>query len=549
MSSTEIELASHAAPRRWWQDAVIYQIYVRSFQDSDGDGVGDLPGIARRLDHLAWLGVDAIWLTPFYRSPMQDFGYDVTDHRDVDPAFGTLADFDALVEEAHRRHIRLIVDFIPNHTSHLHPWFQESRSSRDSPRRDWYIWADGRGDGRPPNNWRGQGPRDFEGGGWAWDEQTEQWYLANFSPAQPELNWANPDVRRAMLDILDFWLSRGADGARVDMIDFLGKDPELRDEPPDVASRAPRDYFAGARHQINRPETLDYIGAMRRTMERHPDCVLVGEVIYFLPLERFGAYYGDGRGVDLPSNFRLTFLPLDATVLRTWLSEYDDTMRHLGCWPNHCVGNHDAPRAASGGEDAGRLKMLLLLTLRGTPFIYYGDELGIPDVSIPDERRQDALWVHPDTGGGRDGARTPMAWTVGPGHGFTAPDVEPWLPFHEDAEQRNATTLRDDEHSILTLTHRLLRLRRTSSALRDGSFTALDSLPDDCLAYRRDSEDESLVVVLNLGTRPVRLDGLARAGQVLLSTGLDRDGERVRAPLEVRAREGLLLRLDEGGQP
>jgi alpha-glucosidase len=447
------------------------------------------------------------------------------------------------VQGAHAHGIRVLVDYIPNHTSHHHPWFEDSRASRTADRRDWYVWADGRGPGVPPNNWRGQGTRDVDGGGWTWDAATEQYYLANFSASQPELNWANPDVRQAMLGVLDFWLARGADGVRVDMVDFLGKDPALRDEPPEVARLPGRDYVARARHQLNRPETFEYIRAMRRVAERHRYRTLIGEVIYFLPAERLASYQAGSDLLDLASNFRLTFLPLDAAELRSWLESYDAAMVRAGCWPNHCVGNHDAPRAASS-EAAGRLKMLLLLTLRGTPFLYYGDELGIADVEIPDDRRQDLLWVHPDTGVGRDGCRTPLAWTDEPTHGFSASSLAPWLPLHHDARERNVAAQRADGRSLLTLTQRLVALRRTSPALRDGTFELIGRLPDPCLGYRRSAAGQTMAVIANLGAATETLTGFDD-WRLVLGTGLDRAPGSVPAPLALGPHEAVLLLEEE----
>lgn len=520
----------------WWRHAAIYEIYVPSFQDSNGDGIGDLSGIAQRLDYLQWLGIDAIWLTPFYPSPMEDCGYDITDYCDVDPSYGTLDDFDRLVQEAHERDIRVIVDFVPNHTSHKHPWFEQSRASRSNPRRDWYIWADGRPDGTPPNNWRGQARTD-EGGAWMWDEATEQWYLANFSPAQPELNWHNPAVRKAMLGVLDFWLARGADGARVDMIDFLGKDARLRDEPR-VQGVSLRDELATAKYQLNRPETLDYIRAMREVADRHGDKVLIGEVIYYLPLKRFADYYGGGKLLDLPTNFRLTFLPFDVDTVRDWVDAYDTALVGLDAWPNYCLGNHDSPRVARLGEQQVRLAAMLLLTLRGTPFLYYGDEIGMSNVDVPADQRRDRAWENERN---RDRARTPMLWTDKVNSGFSDENSKPWLPLAGDYRKRNVAVQKDDPRSVLRLTRRLLMLRRELPALTDGSYAPLDGQSAGCYVFRRAHAAGDVLVALNFSADPATVTTNGKSGAITASTGLDREAEPVIGSMRLRPYEGVVI--------
>lgn len=365
------QVASNA-PSTWWQRGTVYQVYPRSFKDASGDGVGDLRGITENLGYLEWLGVDAVWLSPIFPSPARDFGYDVTDYTDVDPLFGTLADFDDLIEEAHRRDLKIILDFVPNHTSNEHPWYSESRSSAHNPKRDWYTWRDAQPDGSPPNNWRSLNDLKTPGSAWAWDEATQQYYLASFSAFQPELNWRNSDVRAAILDALRFWLARGVDGFRIDILDFLGKDAQFRDEPPEVANA--KDYPSAARYQLNRPETHDYIREMRRVIHSYDspgERVLIGEVLYFLEPEQFAAYYADGQGLDLPFNFGLMFAPLEAQALRKKVNAYDAALNNSqSAQPTYNLANHDMPRLSRHG-DAARLAATLLLTLRGTPFLYY----------------------------------------------------------------------------------------------------------------------------------------------------------------------------------
>ena len=525
---------------QWWKEAVVYQIYPRSFQDTDGDGIGDLPGITARLDYLEWLGVDALWLCPFYPSPQEDFGYDVSDYTGVDPIFGTLDDFDRLVDEAHKRRLRVILDFVANHTSHKHPWFVEARSSRKSPRRDWYLWADAKPDGSPPNNWRGAVEMTKEGSAWAFDEATNQYFIATFSPHQPDLNWRHPGVRAALLDAMRFWLERGADGFRVDMVGFIGKDAELRDEEPLRPGESVwRSYIGRWKYQSNRPETLDYIRAMRRVVERFgEDRVLVGEIAYHLPPERIAAY-GRAGLLDLPSNFALTFLPLEPKEIADFVAAYDAASEKEGAWPNWCLSNHDTPRPTRFGDALARTATLLLLTLRGTPFLYYGNEIGMTNVQIPPELRKDS-WTVPEVDVSRDGVRTPMQWDGSPNAGFTLPDVEPWLPVAQDHVERNVDVERDHPNSLLSMTRALLALRRERESLRLGRYERVRLEGNNCLAYRRSSERDTIVVVLNLRDEP-RVADLGHDGVVLLSTVSDRHNEKVDGALELRPYEGLII--------
>ncbi|MBW3572546.1 MAG: alpha-amylase, partial [Gemmatimonadetes bacterium] len=390
----------------WWQRGVVYQVYPRSFQDTDGDGVGDLRGITRRLDYLRWLGVDALWISPIYPSPMADFGYDVSDYRDVHPMFGTLADFDQLVREAHARGLRVILDFVPNHTSQEHPWFRESRSSRENPRRDWYIWRDPAPGGGPPTNWLS----NFGGPAWTLDERTGQYYYHAFLPQQPDLNWRNPAVVEAMLDVLRFWLERGVDGFRVDVIWHLIKDDRFRDNPVNpgwTPEQRPYDAVLPV-HTADQPEVHQLIARMRRLMDEYPERVLIGEI--YLPVERLVAYYGqDMSGAHLPFNFQLIRAPWHARHIARLIDEYEAALPPGG-WPNWVLGNHDVHRIASRvGRAQARVAAVLLLTLRGTPTLYYGDEIGMMDVEVPPERVQDPYERNvPGQGFGRDPERTPM---------------------------------------------------------------------------------------------------------------------------------------------
>jgi alpha-glucosidase len=472
----------------WWEDAVVYQVYPRSFGDESGDGVGDLEGIRTHLPHLAWLGVDAVWLSPFYRSPMADYGYDVSDYCDVDPLFGTLADFDRLVADAHRLEIKVIVDFVPNHSSDRHPWFVQSRSSRDAERRDWYWWRDDRRDadggsgppgspGRAPNNWRAAFPgvgRTTFPPAWTYDTGTGQWYLHLFLAEQPDLNWNNPAVRAAMADVLRFWMRRGVDGFRLDAINSLGKDPALPDRPPE---------------RVAIPASAE----MRRELDAWADPparMMVGEV--FLPRAALVApYYGtvDRPELHLAFNFSPMFTDWDADAWRARVEEVETLIGAIGAWPTWVLSNHDRTRHRTryGTEARARAAAVLLLTLRGTPFLYQGEELALEDADVPPDRRVDP--------GGRDGCRAPIPWDAGPAHGW-AGGPHAWLPWPPGADaERNVAAQRSDPASTLHLYRRLLAARRASDALRSGTFTWL-SAPLGVLAYRRAVAGGDVRVVL-----------------------------------------------------
>ena len=399
----------------WWQTALLYQVYPRSFADADGDGIGDLRGIASRLDYIADLGADAIWLSPIFRSPMADFGYDVADYCDVDPLFGSLDDLDRLIADAHARGLKVILDFVPNHSSDEHPWFVESRSSRTSPKRDWYVWRDALPDGSAPNNW----VSFFGGSTWEWDEETEQYYLHLFDRKQPDLNWRNPEVRAAMYDVMRFWLDRGVDGFRIDVLWLLIKHAEFVDNPPAEPMRDDETEWTRYDRPAfeDRPETHEIVREMRALADAYDDRVLIGEI--YLPLARLVTYYGETLdGIHLPFNFSLvTMGSWDAGTIRRLVDAYEAALPEGG-WPNWVLGNHDMPRVATRSGPAARLAQMLLLTLRGTATAYYGDELGMEDVPIAPE-----LAVDPQAavGRNRDPVRTPMQWDDGPNAGFAPP--------------------------------------------------------------------------------------------------------------------------------
>jgi alpha-glucosidase len=509
--------------------------------DSNGDGVGDLPGITSQLEYLQWLGVDAIWISPIFPSPMADFGYDVSDYTGIHPLFGTLADFDVLLAEAHRRHLKVILDYVPNHSSDQHPWFLESRAARHSPKRDWYIWRDPTPDGGPPNNWRSV----FGGSAWEWDAGTGQYYYHAYLKEQPDLNWRHTEVQAAMLDVLRFWLDRGVDGFRVDALRQLIKDDQLRDNPPNPAYHP----GLGPYHALlpvyttDRPEVLEMIAMMRRIVDRHDERLLIGEL--YLPIERLVAYYGiNGTGVHLPFNFHLILVPWNARQIEALIAAYEAALPPDG-WPNWVLGNHDQPRVASRiGAAQARVAAMLLLTLRGTPTLFYGDEIGMHDVAIPPGLVQDPWEKNvPGLGLGRDPERAPMQWHDRLHAGFTI--GTPWLPVAADYPVVNVAAQRDDPRSILTLYRRLMALRRETPALSVGACAAAEA-HGDVLGYTRTYAGQQLLVMLNLGSQPQQLElhPAHSQGRITLSTHLDRAGERVGSGIDLRADEGVIVLVD-----
>ncbi|GLS04619.1 alpha-amylase [Chitiniphilus shinanonensis] len=523
---------------QWWQEGVVYQIYPRSFQDGNGDGVGDLAGIRQRLDYLAWLGVDAIWISPIYPSPMADFGYDVSNYTDIHPLFGTLDDFDALLAEAHARGMRLILDFVPNHTSDQHPWFAESRASRDNPKHDWYIWRDPAPDGGPPNNWLSS----FGGSGWQYDAARGQYYYHAFLKEQPDLNWRNPAVQDAMLDAMRFWLDRGVDGFRIDVIWHLIKDEDFRHNPdnPEYEAHMGEHRRLLSTYNTDRPEVHDVIARMRELLDHYPDRMMVGEI--YLPVERLVTYYGTGAGgVHLPFNFQLIGMAWDPALIRAAIDQYEAALPPHG-WPNWVLGNHDNHRIASRvGAAQTRLAAMLLLTLRGTPTLYYGDELGMTDVPISPQQVQDPLEKNmPGLGLGRDPARSPMQWDDSVNAGFST--AEPWLPMAADYRDVNVRAQARDPHSLLHLYRKLIHLRDDWDALAIGRYRGF-SAGAQLVGYLREHENERLLVLLNFDAAQQVVDlGDLLCGEILLSTSLKREGEPVAQTLLLDGFEGVIVR-------
>jgi alpha-glucosidase len=524
--------------RPWWQTAVIYQIYPRSFADGNGDGVGDLRGILDHFDYLRSLGIDALWLSPIFASPMADFGYDIANYRQIDPLFGTEADFDELLGKAHDNEIRVILDLVPNHTSDEHPWFVESRSDRSNAKRDWYIWRDPGPDG-PPNNWESF----FGGPAWEWDETTGQYYLHLFHRKQPDLNWRNPEVRVAMYDVMRFWLDRGVDGFRIDVLWLLIKDEDFPDTPDESPLTGPELVYGRFRPGYeDRPEVQEIVTEMRQVADEYDERVLIGEI--YLPVDRLVRYYGENlAGIHLPFNFGLTTLPeWDATPIRDYVDGYEAALPPGG-WPNWVLGNHDQPRIATRvGVETSRAAQMLLLTLRGTPTCYYGDELGMGDGDIPDEAAVDP---QARAGRPRDAARTPMQWDDTENAGFTSPEVTPWLPVDASHTTLNVAAQETDAESPLSLFRRLLALRREHPALTSGSIDLVDVGHEDVLAYVRKEGDDRILIVINLGASPLVVDAglVAREGLVLCSTDMRPTGSIALGSLGLHPGDGLVIQV------
>ncbi|HSU41033.1 MAG TPA: alpha-amylase family glycosyl hydrolase [Polyangiaceae bacterium] len=522
----------------WWQRGIVYQIYPRSFADSNGDGVGDLRGILERVGYLAELGVDAVWISPIYPSPMADFGYDVSNYTDVHPLFGSLDDLRELVRRVHALGMKLILDFVPNHTSNEHPWFLEAKSSRTNDKRQFYLWQDAKPDGSPPNNWLSV----FGGSAWTWDETTGQYYYHAFLPEQPDLNWRHPEVRRQMYAAMRFWLELGVDGFRVDVLWHLIKDAEWRDNPPNPDYRAGEPPYTTLlpAYSTDQPEVFEIVREMRRVVEEYDERVLIGEI--YLPISRLVSYYGAaGDGAHLPFNFQLIVLPWRASDIAAAISEYEAALPP-GAWPNWVLGNHDQARIASRiGLRQARVAAMLLLTLRGTPTLYYGDELGLHDVPILPEQYRDPQGKN--IGLSRDPARTPMQWSAAPSAGFTT--GTPWLPVADDYEHVNVERELADPDSMLALYRRLIALRRSEPAFVAGSYRPVIA-GGDIVAYTREHDGRRWLVALNLGGQPAELSlaALGATGEIVVATSRQRQGQRVAGQLALAGDDGVLVRLE-----
>jgi alpha-glucosidase len=531
---------NEGAADRWWEGAVIYQVYPRSFADANGDGIGDLAGIASRLDHLrgadASLGVDAVWLSPIFPSPLADFGYDISAYTAVAPEFGTLDDLDALIRACHDRGLRILFDLVPCHTSTEHPWFTEARASRDSPKRDWFIWSDPSPSGGPPSNWQSV----FGGSAWEWEEATAQYYLHTFYREQADLNWRNPAVADAIADIMRFWLGRGIDGFRVDAIFAAIKDDLLRDNPPDPRpSVIPGLGTTGAQDPLwsmSRPEVHDVVRRLRKVAGEFPGSILVGEA--YVPVEELARYLGNGSDDEfhLAFDFELLLSPWRHQDLMLAI-ERAEALHPRGAWPTYAISNHDQRRHATRwGEERTRAAAFLLLTLRGVAVLYAGEEIGMVDADAA------ILPTPPFDRAGRDGARTPMQWDATPGGGFTS--GVPWLPL-VDPETRNVADQAADRGSLLSLYRRLIAARRSWPALARGTHRSIFGVAPEVLAWVRELEGERALVLLNTGDQPRTCDLRPvpeRAGRVVVATS-ERAGELALAAVELEPLEGIVLRL------
>jgi len=533
----------------WWKQAVFYQIYPLSFQDTSGNGKGDLQGIIDRLAYLQDLGVDALWISPCFPSPMADWGYDVSDYTDIHPELGSLATLDRLLQTAHQRGLRVLLDFVPNHTSDQHPWFQESRRSRHSPKRDWYIWSDPGTLGGYPNNWLGY----FSAPAWEWEPATQQYYLHSFLKEQPDLNWRNPEVRRAMQAVLRFWLERGVDGFRVDSVLPLVKDAELRDNPPRSETLVGKDMGPAGmqerRYSANQPEVHAVLRDWRALLDSFPgDRMMAGEVYTMDPVLG-AAYHGRDDELNLVLSMGLLNLPWEARRIREYVEACEASLP-AGAVATLVLGSHDEPRLATRlGEAQARVGAMLLLTLRGAPFIYYGDEIGMQDGRIPPHLQRDP-W--PQSSGlsqhSRDPARTPMQWDATPAAGFISPRSgvhDPWLPVHPDYRERNVEAQRRQLRSMLNFYRRLLTLRRSDPALHAGAYAPVPEVPEGCYAYHRRHASRDVLVALNFGAadRELALND-HRSGNLLLSTLPDREGQVQLSHCRLRGHEGIIVHVE-----
>ncbi len=482
----------------WWRDGVIYQIYPRSFMDSNGDGIGDLQGIISKLDYIQGLGVDAIWLSPIYTSPDADFGYDVADYKGIDPKFGTMDDFDQLVREAHQRNLHIIMDLVLNHTSDQHPWFLESKKSKDNPYRDWYIWKDAKPGGGVPNNWHSV----FGGKGWEWDPTTQQYYFHMFYKEQPDLNWHNPNVRQVILDVWRFWLDRGVDGFRLDVFNAFFKSQGFEDNSSKLFGLTPF-YRQNHVHDIDQPEMKPLLAEFRQILDSYPRRYAVGET--FMATQKRAADYCGDDALHAAFDFEFTHSPYQPGAFYKRIQAWEHVLAEKA-WPNYVLNNHDVVRSATRyvrGENDDRLFVLaaMLLTLRGTPYLYYGEEIGMRDINL--KRKEDIkdpvgkrFWPFFK---GRDGCRSPMQWNTKPFGGFT--EGQPWLPVHENTVSRNVAAQEKDSNSLLNFYKKLLHLRRESITLRRGMYMPVTFDPKRLLAYMRQHGDESILVILNFSKR------------------------------------------------
>jgi len=524
----------------WWQSGIIYQVYPRSFQDSNNDGIGDIQGIIKRLDYLHWLGINIIWLSPVYPSPMKDFGYDITDYTAIHPLFGSMDDFDRLLEELHQRQMKLVIDLVPNHTSDEHPWFKESRSSKDNPKRNWYIWADATVDNKPPNNWLSV----FGGSAWEWDKDTQQYYYHAFLKEQPDLNYREPGVVKALGEIMRFWLDKGVDGFRVDVIWHLIKDKLLRNNPtnPDYRDYMPTYDSLLPVYSTDQPEVHEIVSYMRSILDDYPERMMIGEV--YLPIHSLVTYYGiNNNGAHLPFNFLLLQTPWDALHISSIIDEYLSALPQNG-WPNWVLGNHDQPRIRSRvGSDQAKVAAILLLTLPGTPTMYYGDEIAMQDVPIPLEEQHDPQGLTmPEKNISRDPERTPMQWDNSTYSGFS--EARPWLRIDKMADIENVEVQKKDKWSMLLLYKKLIALRRKEWSLMAGNYDCIYHDRQGFVYTRKLEGHDSFLIALNLSHRQCCFklaEGMG--GKVEVATIPELENTIVENVIYLSGDEGVVVRL------
>lgn len=512
----------------WWKKAVVYQIYPWSFKDSNNDGIGDLQGIIDKLDYLndgteKSLGIGAIWLSPIYKSPMVDFGYDISDYTDIDPIFGDLKTFDHLVKEAHKRNIKIIMDFVANHTSIEHLWFKESKSSKNNPKRDWYIWKDPKPDGSPPNNWLSV----FGSSAWTFDKKTRQYYMHSFLPEQPDLNWRNNEVKTAMEKVLEFWIHKGVDGFRSDAAYHLIKDDQFRDDPLNPNYKGSKDSYDGLIHTYSqgRSEALDTMNTFCSILGLHKDKYMVSEAYLDIP-GMSKLYKACSNGLHAPFNFNLISLPWDAKLVRQHIDQFEASLSKND-WPNYVLGNHDRPRVATRiSEKRARLLAMLLFTLRGMPFVYYGDEIGMENGDIPTDQQRDL--VGNLLAENRDGERTPMQWDDSAHAGFSI--VELWLPVGKKYKDVNVKKELNDPMSMLYLYRKLIHYRTHNHVLLHGSYRSLDLGDNHVFAYLRELGGEKILVMLNFSKDRESVSFPYQKTNVICTT----NGEKERKLIDVK---------------
>lgn len=525
----------------WWQTGVVYEVYVRSFKDSNKDGIGDIKGIIDKLDYLYWLGIKAVWITPVYQSPMKDFGYDISDYEAIDSIFGTMDDVKELLKELHARDMKLIMDIVPNHTSDQHPWFLESRSSKDNPKRDWYMWQDAK-NGDVPNNWLSV----FGGSAWEWDEATQQYYYHAFLKEQPDLNWRNPEVQKAMLDVMNFWLDMGIDGFRVDVMWHFIKDQQLRDNPLNP------NYHDGMLdydrllpvYSTDQPEVHDIVAMIRKLTDSYSERLLIAEV--YLPINKLVSYYGiKNNGAQLPFNFSLLAVKWDGINISSVISEYEAALPR-DAWPNWVLGNHDQPRMASKvGLQQARIAAILLFTLRGTPTVYYGDEIGMRDAVIAPEDIRDPQGLNmPNKNLSRDPCRTPMHWNNSQHAGFS--ESKPWLPVSKYHIQENVSLEKDDRFSMLSLYKHLLALRQKENSLLFGDYLPVYADQQMIVYIREAAGSDRFLIALNFSHHPCYYNPpFTWSGTIEIATSLDLHGQHVKGNISLNGDEGIVIRVDK----